>query len=461
MSKVKQTASSQNKMGTMPIMPLIINMSLPMMVAMLVQALYNVVDSIFVAKLGEDALTAVSLAFPVQNLMISFGVGTAIGVATLMSTRLGEGKQTSVDRYAMNGIFLALCTYIVFAVLGVLFLRKYLQSQTSSESIVDFGEQYLSICLNVGIGLFASVMLDRLLQATGRTSLSMIAQMIGAVFNIIFDPLLIFGLGPFPRMGIAGAAWATVIGQVLGAVGSLYLNLKHNPDVHYKWSGIIPVPHAIKHIYIIAVPSILLSSITSVVVYFFNIILGFFSTTAIAVYGVYFKLQSFIFMPVFGLNNGIIPIVAYNYGARHKQRIHDTIKGALIIAEIIMATGALIFELFPKQLFGFFNASPDMLKIGVPCFRIIAISFFGAAVGITCGAVLQAFGSAVLSATISFMRQAVVLLPSAYLLSRTGDVNNVWWSLPIAEIMSFSLSIIFLRSVWRKKVAILVESSKK
>lgn len=440
----------ENKMGTMRILPLILNMSIPMMAAMLVQALYNIVDSIFVAKISEEALTAVSLAFPIQNLMISFATGTGIGVCTMMSTRLGEKKQESVDRYAMQGFFLSICNYVAFFVLGALFVKHYLIAQTSNKVIVDFGVEYLSIILNLSFGIFVGIMGDRILQSTGRTGLSMVAQMTGAVFNIIFDPLLIFGLGPFPVMGIKGAALATVIGQILSAVVSVLLNIRYNSDVHLKFWGLLPVGHAIARIYKIAVPSIALSSITSIVVYFINIILGLFSTTAIAVYGVYFKLQSFIFMPVFGLNNGIIPIVAYNIGAKHKQRVLNTIKGSVAIAALIMTVGMTVFELFPRQLLSLFNAGDEMIKIGVPCLRIIAISFIGAAVGITFSAILQAFGKAFYSMMISFLRQLVVLLPATYLLSLTGNVNNVWWALPIAEVMSLTVSALFMRRAWGK-----------
>lgn len=445
-------ASSHNKMGIMPIFPLIMNMSLPMMAAMLVQSLYNIVDSVFVSMISEDALTAVSLAFPVQNLMISFAVGSAIGVCTMMSTRLGEGKQQSVDRYAMQGIFLALVTSVIFAIAGVLFLKPYLSSQTPDQNIQKLGLDYMMIVTVAGFGCFLGIMGDRLLQATGRTHLSMIAQMAGAIINIVLDPILIFGVGIFPKMGVAGAAAATVVGQIISMVISLALNVKYNSDVHLKLSGVAPVPHAIVNIYKIAVPSILLSSITSVVIYFMNIILGFFSSTAIAVYGVYFKLQSFVFMPVFGLNNGIIPIAAFNYGARNKDRLIKTIKYAVAIAFAIMAVGTAIFEIFPQPLLKIFNASSDMMSMGVHCLRRIAISFCGAAVAISFSSIFQALNRAFYSALVSFLRQAVILLPAAYLLSRTGDVNNVWWSLPIAEVMSLLVSSIMMRRLYRKHI---------
>lgn len=452
MNSKTTSASAENKMGVMPIVPLVFNMAIPMIMAMLVQALYNIVDSIFVSRVGEDALTALSLAFPVQNLMMSFGVGTSVGVNAMLSRRLGEKKQESVNRYAMNGVFLSLCTYLVFCLLGFFFMDSYLKTQTSSPSIIGYGKDYLSIIVFLSFGCFSSVMFDRLLQATGRTFLAMVGQGVGAVFNIIFDPLLIFGLGPFPRMLIKGAALATVLGQILGLIVAIFLNLHFNKDIQFKLSKILPKAQVIISIYKIALPSIALSSITSFVTYFINLILGSFSTTAIAVYGVYFKLQSFIFMPVFGLNNGVVPILAYNYGAKHKARILKTMKVSVLIALSIMLLGLLIFQLFTKPLFSFFNASPNMLLIGIPCLRILSLSFPGAAIGITISNFCQSFGNAVYSMLVSFSRQLVILLPACYLLSLTGNVNNVWFAFIIAEVCSVLLSLFFLKRVYDKKI---------
>lgn len=446
------SGSVENKMGTMPIVKLIINMSLPMVFSMLVQAFYNIVDSIFVAQISEDALTAVSLAFPIQNLMISFGVGTSVGVNALLSMRLGQRRQDDVNKTALNGIFLSICTYLVFFVLGLTCIMPYLKSQTTSSSIINYGNDYLFIVTTVGFGLFIGVMFDRLLQATGRTFLAMISQIVGAVFNIIFDPLLIFGIGIFPEMGIKGAALATVLGQICGLAVSIGLNIRFNHDIHFKLKNIIPDIKIIGDIYKVGIPAILLNSITSVITYFINLILGAFSTTAIAVYGVYFKLNSLIFMPVFGLNNGIIPIIAYNYGAKHHRRITNTIKTALFMAFFIMLIGAIVFELIPGQLFRMFNASDEMIELGCHCLRRIAPSFLGAAIAITFSSVFQAFGSATYSMIVSFARQLVIFLPSAYLLSLTGDVNNVWWCFIIAEFMSVGMSLFFMRRIYRKKI---------
>ena len=446
------TAPVENKMGTMPVVRLILNMSLPMIFSMLIQALYNIVDSIFVAQIGEDALTAVSLAFPVQNLMISFAVGTSVGVNAMLSMKLGQRDQESVDKFAMNGVFLSFCTYAVFFVLGLTCVMPYLQSQTSSFSIVEYGREYLCIVTTLGFGVFAGTMFDRLLQSTGRTFLAMISQIVGAVINIIFDPLLIFGIGIFPKMGIRGAALATVLGQIVGLFVSVILNIRCNKDIHFKVKNLIPRLKIVCDIYKIGIPSILLSSITSVITYFVNIILGRFSTTAIAVYGVYFKLNSFIFMPVFGLNNGIVPIIAYNYGAQHHKRITNTIRAALLMAFSIMLLGAAIFELVPDGLFRLFNASDEMVELGCNCLRRIAPGFLGAAVAITLSSVFQGFGSAVYSMIVSFARQLVVFLPAAYLLSLTGDVNNVWWCFIIAEFMSVGMSLFFMRRIYVKKI---------
>lgn len=450
--ELEQSGSAENKMGTMPIMKLIINMSLPMMFSMFVMALYNIVDSIFVAKINEDALTAVSLAFPVQNLMISFAVGTGVGVNSLLSRRLGQGNQADVNKTAMNAVFLALCNFAVFFIAGLSLVKPYLISQRVSGEIIAYGEEYLHVVLFLSFAMFLSITFDRLLQSTGHTIYTMYSQLSGAVFNVIFDPLLIFGIGPFPKMGIRGAALATVFGQILGLFVSVFFNLKKNRDIQFKLKNIIPEPRIIGEIYKVGVPSILLSSITSFTTYFINIILGKFSSTAIAVYGVYFKLNSFIFMPVFGLNNGIVPIIAYNYGARRKQRITSTIRNALILAIGIMLLGTAIFELFPAQLLALFEASPNMLQIGVPAMRIIACSFAGAAVAITLSSVFQAFGSAVYSMIATFVRQLVVLLPVTYLLSLAGNINDIWWAYLIAEVASVAACLFFMRRIYKNKI---------
>lgn len=449
--------STENKMGSMPIMKLILNMSLPIMFSMFIMALYNIVDSIFVGMIGEEALTAVSLAFPIQNLMIAFGVGTAVGVNALLSLRLGQKNQEDVDKAAMNGIILSVITWIVFAVVGTLVTGPYLRSQTSNQTIIviEYGKEYLDIILILGLGPIVGTMFDRLLQATGRTFLSMISQIVGAVFNCVFDPLFIFGLGPFPAMGIKGAAFATVLGQIIGGCVSVALNIKKNPDIQLKFKNMLLEGRIVAQIYKVAVPSILMTSITSVITYFMNIILGGTlngGDTAIAVYGVYFKLNSFIFMPVFGLCNGIIPIIAYNFGAQHHRRITNAIRGALLLAMCIMTVGVILFETIPGYLFAMFSATPEMKRMGIVALRLIAPSFFGAAVAITLSSVFQAFGNAVYSMIVSFSRQIVVFLPAAYFLSKTGNVDNVWWCFIIAEFMSIGMSLFFMRRIYVKKI---------
>lgn len=455
---VNKNAPVENKMGTMPVLKLIFNMSLPIMFSMLVMALYNIVDSIFVGKISVDALTAVSLAFPVQNLMVSFAVGTAVGVNALLSLRLGQKNQHDVNKTAMNGVFLSVVTWIVFAVAGTLISSSYLKSQTDNSSVIHLGEQYLEIILILGFGQFIGGMFDRLLQSTGRTFLSMISQLIGAIFNIIFDPILIFGLGPFPELGIKGAALATVLGQILGCLVSFILNISKNHDIQFKFSNILPNKKIIAQIYRVAVPAILMSSITSVVTYFLNLIFKGIENggdNAITVYGIYFKLNSFIFMPVFGLNNGIVPIIAYNYGAEHKKRILKTIKYSLLVAFCIMFFGVIIFESFPDVLFKMFTDNEVIIQMGKGALRKIAPSFFGAAIAITLSAIFQAFSAAFFSLLVSFLRQIVVFLPAAYFLGKTGDVNNVWWCFIIAEFMSVLVSVSCMRNIYRKKISVM------
>lgn len=447
-----ELTQKENKMGTMPLGRLLLVISLPMMISMLVQACYNVVDSIFVSWISENALTAVSLAFPIQNLMISTAVGTGVGVNALLSMRLGQKDEKGVSDAAMNGILLYAITCVIFIILGIFIPRAYFESQTSDPEIIEYGVQYLSICMIVSVGLYGAILFERLLQSTGRTFLSMISQLAGAVTNIIFDPLLIFGVGFFPELGIAGAAWATVLGQIVGFVISFILNITKNKEIKFHVRKFRPNLGVIGNIYKVGAPSILLGSIGSVLTYLINLILGAFSSTAIAVYGVYFKLQSFVFMPVFGLNNGIVPIVAYNYGAKRKDRISRAIKLCAIAAIAIMTVGLLIFELFPRQLLSWFNASGEMYAIGIPALRIIALHFPVAAVCITLISVFQALGKGLMSMIVSFVRQIIVLLPAAYLLSLTGNINNIWWAFIIAETASLIASAIGMKSVYNKEI---------
>ena len=447
-----QQMTTENKMGTMPVGKLLIQISLPIMISMFVQALYNIVDSIFVAKLSTDALTAVSLAFPIQNLMISAGVGTGVGINALLSMRLGQKNYKAVTQTALNGIFLVIITIVLFIILGITIPHAYLKSQTSNMQIVELGTDYLEICMIFCFGLFLAITFERLLQSTGRTVLSMISQLAGAITNIILDPVMIFGLLGFPAMGIKGAAWATVIGQITGALISIILNIKINKEINFNPKGFKPQSKIIIDIYKVGIPSILLGSIGSVLTYLLNLILGAFSTVAIAVYGVYFKLQSFVFMPVFGLNNGIVPIVAYNFGAKYKKRIIDSIKMCALVALIIMGVGTLIFEVFPTQLLAMFSPNEEMLEIGIPALRIIAIHFPIAAIGITFTSVFQAFGRGFLSMSVSFIRQIFALLPSAWLLSLTGNINNIWWAFVIAELISLIACIFAMKNVYKTQI---------
>lgn len=448
--------ANENKMGVMPVNRLLLNMAVPMVISMLVQALYNVVDSVFVAKLSEDALNAVSLAFPVQNLMISVAVGTGVGINALLSRSLGQKDQEKADQTAMNGLFLALVSCLVFTVLGFTASRFFYTVQTDIAGIVEYGEDYLTIVCGISLGLFAGVTLDRILQATGRTFLTMITQAIGAILNIVLDPILIFGLFGFPRMEVAGAALATVIGQIVGACLSVYFNLRRNPDIHMKLRGFRPNSSVIKGIYSVGVPSIAMQSIGSVMVFGMNQILLTFTATATAVFGVYFKLQSFIFMPVFGLNNGMVPIVAYNYGAGHPDRISKTIRLSVMYAVSIMLLGFLAFQLIPHVFLGMFMAegetSGDMLAIGVPALRIISYSFLFAGFCVVCSSVFQALGHGVLSLLVSVIRQLVVLLPASFVLSRQFGLRAVWWGFPIAEVASVTLCVLFLRLVYQREI---------
>jgi len=421
-----------------------------MMLSMLVQALYNVVDSIFVARIEEDALTAVSLAFPMQSLMMAVGIGMGVGVNALLSKSLGEGDTEMVNKSATNGIFLALVSYAVFLVIGLTLVKPFYASQIDNGKIVDYGVTYLTICCTMSFGVYMQIIFERLLQSTGKTLYNMITQMTGAVINIILDPILIFGLLGAPRLGIAGAAIATVTGQIIAALMAVIINLRLNKEVTISFRGFKPDLHTIGRIYSVGLPSIIMQSIGSVMVYGMNRILGAFSSTAVAVFGVYFKLQSFIFMPVFGLNNGMVPIVAYNYGAKNRLRMIKTMRLATVFAVAIMSIGTLVFELFPDKLFALFDASEHMLTMGVPALRIIAVHFPIAAVCIIMGSVFQSLGNGVYSMINSIMRQIVVLLPAAYLLSRTGNVNNVWWSFPIAEIMSLICTVYFMLRIKRE-----------
>ena len=443
----------ENKMGVMPVKQLIISMSLPMMISMLVQALYNVVDSIFVAKISKDALTAVTLAFPMQNLMIALGSGTGVGINALLSRSLGEKKFENSDGAANTGLLLTFFNYLVFLVIGLFFAGSFIHSQTNNPDIAAYGRQYLTIVCCLSFGVFFQITLERLLQSTGKTIYSMITQATGAVINIIFDPLLIFGIGPFPELGVAGAAYATVLGQFIGAAIGLTCNLKFNKEIVFSWKKILhPELETIREIYYVGVPSILMMSIGSIMTYLLNKILIMLSPIATAVFGIYFKLQSFVFMPVFGLNSGVVPIIAYNYGARRPDRIKETFRYAVIYVMSIMAVGFLLFETIPGSMLALFSASDHMSQIGVHALRVLATPFIVAGFCIMCSSVFQALGHGVLSLWVSLIRQIIVLLPSAFILAKLVGLDGVWYSFPIAEIASAALSIMFIRRIMREEV---------
>lgn len=443
----------ENKMGTMPVKQLIISMSLPMMISMLMQALYSVVDSIFVSHLSEQALAAVTYAFPLQNMMIALGSGTGVGINALLSRSLGERRFDRSDAAANTGLLLTFCNALLFMVIGLFGSHAFIATQTSLPEIREMGATYLSIVCGFSFGLFFQMTFERLLQSTGLTIYSMASQLSGAIINTILDPIMIFGLLGCPRFGVAGAAYATVIGQCSAALIGLVLNLKKNTEIHYSFRGILsPKAETIGRIYYVGVPSILMMSIGSAMTYGMNQILSIFSDTAVAVFGVYFKLQSFFFMPVFGLNNGVIPVLAYNYGARKKERIREALRFSMLVAVAIMGLGTLLFQLFPARLLGFFNASEEMLQIGVPALRIISLSYMVAGACIAMGSIFQAFSRSFYSLFVSIGRQLVALLPVAWLLSRTGSVTMVWWAFPIAEVVSGILSVIFFRKLYKEVV---------
>ena len=440
----------ENKMGVMPVGQLLFTMSLPIMISMLVQALYNVVDSMFVARVSENALTALSIAFPIQNLMIAVSVGLGVGLNAVVSRALGAKDTKGVNRAATNGIMLMFICGLIFMLGGATLVRPYFEMQTDIEEIVTSGIDYTSIVMMGSMGVFMQILFERLLQSTGRTMLTMFSQGVGAIINIIFDPIFIFGYFGFPKMGVAGAAYATILGQWVAALLGLILNIRKNPEVSISMKGFKPHGATIRLILSIGIPSVVMQSIGSVMTFLMNQILIAFSSTAVAVFGVYFKLQSFVFMPVFGLTNGTVPIVAYNFGARKGDRMKKTIQYSVYAAIVIMICGALIFQSIPDKLLMLFDASDEMLRVGVPALRIISLSFPLAGFGIGAGAVFQALGFSVYSMIISLIRQLVVLIPCAYLIGMlTGDVTGVWWAFVVAEVVSLTVSALYLRRVNR------------
>ena len=433
------------RMGEMPEGRLLLQMAVPMMLSMLVQALYNVVDSIYVAQVSEDCLSALSLAFPAQNILIGLGTGTGVGVSTLVSRAMGGRDTEEAGRVGGTAVFLSLCCWALMALFGLFLARPFIHSQTDIESIRGYADSYLQIVTIGSLFVYLEICVERLLQATGQTRLSMWTQMIGAVTNIVLDPVFIFGWLGLPAMGTAGAAIATVIGQAVGAGVGWLFHVRRNRELPIRLNQIRPYGRIIREIYIIGIPSILMMCIGSLTNYMMNRILIGFTSTAIAVYGAYFKIQSFFFMPVFGINNGLIPIIGYNYGARKRERIYRSFRWGVLYASCFMLLGFALFQLMPGLLLSVFKPTRTMLAIGIPALRRLSVSFLFAGFCIVAGSTCQALDRSIYSFFISLLRQLVVLVPAAWLLSRTGDVNMVWWSFPIAELMSLAASAFFLR----------------
>ena len=441
----------ENKMGVMPVDRLLISMSLPMMISMLVQALYNIVDRIFVSRINEYALRAVSLAFPIQSLMIAVSVGTAVGINAFLSRTLGEKEFEKANTIAVNGIFIELVSYVVFALVGIFASRPFFASQTSIAEVREYGTTYLTICCTAGIGIFMQTAFERLLQSTGKTVFAMTAQVAGAVTNLVLDPILIFGLFGLPPMGVAGAAAATVLGQMVAAACAIVFNVKFNKELRLSFKGFRPNADLILNIYKVGIPSIIMQAIGSVMTYGMNLILEAFGA-AQTVFGIYFKLQSFIFMPVFGLNNGMVPIIAYNFGAGSRERVVKTMKSSIRYAVCIMLVGLAVMQLIPGQLIGLFDTgdTAELLAIGIPALRRICLSFCFAGYCIVVGSVFQALGNGVYSMIVSIARQLCVLLPVAWMFSLSGNVNLIWWAFPIAELVSLGMSTYFLVRIHQK-----------
>ncbi len=445
----------ENKMGTMAPMRLLISMSLPIMVSMFIQALYNIVDSIYVSQYSNNGLAALSLAFPIQMLMSAVGVGTAVGTYSLISRCLGARRHEDAERAAGNGLTLATLSGLVFLVLGLLFTGPYMRAVSDNPETVRLGEEYLSIVTVYGMGVFHSVMTEKMLQATGKTTLSMITQIVGAATNIVLDPILIFGRYGFPELGVRGAAIATVIGQVLAMIAGIILVRRFNPELPVHFRHLRLRGETVRAIYVVGVPSIIMQAIGSLMTFLLNLILKQFSETAVSVLGAYFKLNSFVFMPIFGLNSGQTPIIGYNYGARKKERIYATLRSALLVGIAIMVVGTAVFELIPDRMFMLFGSSEELLAIGVPAFRIIGLCFIPASVSIVLSGVFQGIGVGLYSMINSILRQIVLLLPAAWLLATFAGLDYVWLAFPIAETISLVYMILMYRRADRKYISVL------
>ena len=447
-----QEGARENKMGRMPIGKLIFTMSIPMVISMLVQAFYNVIDSVFVSHFSKEAMNALTYAFPAQNLMIGLATGTGVGVNALLSRSLGEKNPEKANKVAENGVFLALVGYLVFLAFGLWGAEAFISFQTDTPGEILAGTQYLSICCIFSFGIFGEIMFERLMQSTGRTIYTMFTQGVGAICNIILDPIFIFGYFGLPAMGAKGAAIATVIGQIVAFIMGVILNQAFNKDVRLKLHKYRPDFKIIGAIYAIGVPSVIMMGIGSVMNTCMNKILYGFTATAVTVFGVYFKLQSFAFMPIFGINNGVIPIIAYNFGARNRKRLLKTIRLSVTTIICIMLGALAVMQFLPHVLLAIFDADAKMLEIGVTALRTISISYIFAGVCIGLTSVFQALGKGIYATIMSFARQLVVLLPSAYLLSLTGELSMVWWSFPIAEVVSVAVCLVLFLLLYKKVI---------
>ena len=451
-TKERRRKMDANKMKTDSIDKLIINISLPMMISMLIQSLYNIVDSIFVSKISADAFTALSLSFPLQSLIIAFATGIGVGFNSLLSRALGEKNKDKASLMAKNGIFVEFINFIIFLIVGLFLIKPFFKIQTDSETIIQYGYDYLKICCCFSFGIFGQIGFSRILQATGKTFYSMLIQLIGAFLNIILDPLLIFGIGVFPKLGVKGAAIATVISQIVGFFFAVFFNKKINKDVDLSFKKFSIDFKAIKKIYAIGFPATIMQALSSFMVFGLNKILLSISLSFPIIFGVFFRLQSFAFMPVIGLTNGIIPIVSYNYGAKEKHRIIQTIKLSSIYASVIMIIFMIALQIFPQFFISFFEISPKILNDTILAVKIISISFIFIGFCSVISAVLQALGNGFLSMLISFFRQIIVLLPLAFVLSKMSKTYAVWFAFPIAEFFASILSLILLYIVYNKKI---------
>ena len=441
---------NENKLGTMSIPKLLFQVSFPIVISMFIQSMYNLVDSYYIGKINEEAFTAIAIAFPIQNIMIGIGVGTGVGMNSLISRYLGEKNFDRANKTAENGLTLALLYGLLLFILSRFLPRPFVSAQTTNENIINYGVDYLKIVMGLSIGVFTQIFLERTLQSTGRTIYTMLTQLTGAVLNIILDPIFIFGYFGLPAMGVKGAAVATVTGQIIGAICGSFFQHKFNPDITMKKLSFNP--KIIKDIYIVGIPSMITITIQSFTIYVLNKMLSGISTSAIAALGAYFKVQSFVFMPIFGINNGLVPIIAYNYGAKNEKRIIKSIKLAMVTVTVMTLIVSGLIMSFPREILKIFSASGKMLEIGIPMLRICALSYVFAGISVVGASVFQAFGNGILALLDSILRQLIVLLPVAYIAVTYFTVNEIWWGYVIAEISSVFFIAYFMNTFVRRKI---------